>query len=377
MRRSVYLAVGMLAAPLLACSNTVSPPADSAVERAVTQAAGAIPYIQGVHVSALSVFDDPALVPTAFNDFGEVVGDSENGTTFTSTVFKWQSSRGLNFLRLPIDSFATASAISVNDHGQVVVQLMTIAPAGRSQTIEAAIWDWFGTVRILRPLGTGFSCEPTSLNNSGIVLGVCYSPDQGSNTYPTVWTRFGSPDALYSGGGGSPILGSAYAISDAGYISGQTGVVTGFVFSPTKQERLLTPSKASYPNRLNTGVSDSGWVAGQVFDTTFLHFEPAVWSGSGAVHVLYRSSLAEGSMTAISNEGIAVGEVTDSTTGLTVPIIWTAAHGLQRLPGLEHSNLLAKEAGAAVAINHVHQILGTIVLSTGQLRWVVWTLPIE
>ncbi|HTD59442.1 MAG TPA: hypothetical protein VK679_02265, partial [Gemmatimonadaceae bacterium] len=135
---------------------------DSKAERAVTQAPGSIPYIQGVHAAALPAFDDPALVPRAFNDWGEVVGDSFNLASSTpSTVFKWQATRGFQFLRLNPDSIPFASAVSVNDHGQVAVQLQ---PAG--QPIEATIWDWFGHVKVLRPLGRGFSCEPKSMNNS-------------------------------------------------------------------------------------------------------------------------------------------------------------------------------------------------------------------
>jgi hypothetical protein len=80
-------------------------------------------------------------------------------------------------------------------------------------------------------------------------------------------------------------------------------------------------------------------------------------------------------MTAISDDGIAVGSVTDSVAGLQVPVIWSQAAGLHRLPGLERSALLPKESGSVIAINHRHQILGTIVMSTGRVRTVVWTLP--
>lgn len=368
MHHSVRLASGILAASSLACSSSVSPSTDvSTVERAVSPAPAAIPYIPSVHVSALPAFDDPALMPTAFNDFGEVVGDSNNASTFTSTVFKWQSTRGFHFLHLPVDSFAEANAVSVNDHGQVAVELLTIPPTGRTQTIAAAIWDWFGNVRILRPLGAGYNCQPSSINDSGVLVGTC-------SVYPTVWTAFGTPDGLHVGGGGQPIQGSAYSISEAGYIAGQS-TAAGYVFTPTKQLIPLPPPKASIPNRINTGINDSGWVAGQVFDTTLLHYDPAVWTRRDSLHVLYRAAGSEGNMTAISDDGIAVGAVTDATTGLMVPVIWTAAHGLQRLPGLERSTLLVKEAGAAIAINRVHRILGYIVLSTGQVRWVVWTLP--
>jgi hypothetical protein len=373
MRRVI---VGLLAGLSLACSNATNPladPVDSKAERAVAQAPGSIPYIQGVHAAALPAFDDPALVPRAFNDWGEVVGDSFNLASSTpSTVFKWQATRGFQFLRLNPDSIPFASAVSVNDHGQVAVQLQ---PAG--QPIEATIWDWFGHVKVLRPLGRGFSCEPKSMNNSGIVLAVCYVPgqSQGANTYPTVWTPFGNPDGLHVGGGGSPILGIAGSISDAGYIAGQTPNSTGFVFTPTKQEILLPPARATYPTLLGAGVNDSGWVAGMVFDTVHLHFEPAIWARNDSLYLPYPASSGEGGMNSISDDGIAVGSVVDSVTGLGVPVIWTRANGLQRLPGLEGGALLAKESGTAGAINHVHQILGNIVMSTGRNRAVVWTLP--
>jgi len=177
------------------------------------------------------------------------------------------------------------------------------------------------------------------------------------------------------GGGGSPILGTVGSISDAGYISGQTGNSTGFVFTPTKQEILLPPARASYPDLLGAAVNDSGWVAGMVFDTIHLDFEPAVWTPNGSLHLPYPASSGQGIMASISDDGIAVGAVVDTVTGRQVPVIWTQAAGLQRLPGLEGSALLAKESGGVIAINHVHQILGNIVMSTGQNRAVMWTLP--
>jgi hypothetical protein len=177
------------------------------------------------------------------------------------------------------------------------------------------------------------------------------------------------------GGGGSPILGIVGSISDAGYVAGQTPNSTGFVFTPTKQEILLPPARATYPTLLGVGVNDSGWVAGMVFDTIHLHFEPAIWARNDSLYLPYPASSGEGGMNSISDDGVAVGGVVDSVTGLGVPVIWTRANGLQRLPGLEGGALLAKESGTAGAINHVHQILGNIVMSTGRNRVVVWTLP--
>jgi len=378
MRSAVGLAVGMFAAVSLACSNASNPLADSKMERDVTVPPGAIPYITGVHVAALPAFDNAGVEPVAFNDLGEIVGDSVSNTTFGSTIFRWVADRGFTFLHLPVDSFTIAYAFSVNDRAQVAVQLTDLGGTGHAPHIEAGIWDWQGDVKVLRPLGAGYSCDPYSINDSGVVVGDCYVPisgePQGSPFFATVWTAFGNPDGLYAGGGGQPFQGTATSISDAGYIAGTSSLnFTGFVFTPTKQLISLIPARASTPNRSNTGVNDSGWVAGSVFDSISLTWVPAVWTRGDSLHYLYRDQ--PGTMSDISDDGIAVGGIPDTTSGLNVPVIWTAANGLQRLPGLEGSALLAKESGVAVQINKVHQILGTIIMSTGQRRTVMWTLP--
>lgn len=365
MRTAVNLGVGLFAVVSLACSNATNPIADSKVDRDVTVPPGAIPYITGVHVAAIPAFDNqPALTVTAFNDLGEIVGDSANPVTFGNTSFRWRADRGFTFLRLPVDSFTIASAFSVNDLGEVAVQL------NESTVSEAAIWDGQGNVKVLPPLTAGYNCDPESLNDLGFLAGTCSTPD-GSVNYATLWTPFGTPSGLFVGGGGQPLLGSATSISDAGYIAGQT-TFAGYVFTPTKQLIPLPPTNASIPNRNNTGVNDSGMVAGAVFDTLTFNDDPAVWTHNDSLHVVYHGS---GNMTSISDDGIAVGTVLDTVAGVNVPVIWTAAHGLQRLPGLERSDLLSKESGGAEAINHIHQIIGGITLSTGQSRLVIWTLP--
>ena len=367
MRSAVGFVVGISAVLSLACSNATTPIADSRVERDVTVPPGAIPYITGVHVAAIPAFDDPAFSVTAFNDIGEIVGDSSNNVTFTSTVFRWTADRGFKFLNLAGDTLSNASALSVNDRAQVAIQVTHVGSA----TNQAAIWNWQGDVRVLRPLGAGFGCVPSSINDLGVLVGTCTDPS-GSPNFPTVWTPFGTPVGLLVGGGGQPIQGSATSISDAGFIAGQT-TFAGYVFTPTKQLIPLPPTNASIPNRQSTGVNDSGWVAGQIFDPNVEHDEPAVWTHGDSLHLVYGTG--EGNMADISDDGIAVGTVADTVAGVNVPVIWTAAHGLQRLPGLEHSNLLSKESGGAGAINKVHQIIGTITLSTGQTRVVIWTLP--
>lgn len=76
-------------------SNAASPVADSTMERDVPQAPGAIPYITGVHVAALTALDDPALFVRAFNDFG------------------------FRYLQIPTDSLGRPSNASAGHHHAV------------------------------------------------------------------------------------------------------------------------------------------------------------------------------------------------------------------------------------------------------------------
>ncbi len=87
MRVAVGLAGATFAAVSLACSNASNPLADSKMERNVTVPHGAIPYITGVHVAAIPAFDNEGVEPVAFNDLGEIVGDSVSNVTFGSTIF--------------------------------------------------------------------------------------------------------------------------------------------------------------------------------------------------------------------------------------------------------------------------------------------------
>jgi len=63
------------------------------------------------------------------------------------------------------------------------------------------------------------------------------------------------------------------------------------------------------------------------------------------------------------------------TLGVRVAVVWTAATGLHRLPGLEHEPALDKEASSVQAINHRHQAVGGILTSGGATEYVIWSLP--
>jgi hypothetical protein len=216
LRRYVCLAAALSA---VACTEAADPVAERAVTFAVARtSAGELPFDSDAHVSAIPAFDNSPFLPTAFNDWGEIVGDSGGGTIPTvGTVFKWQVQRGLRTLHVPVDSFTLAQAVAVNDHGQVAITLST--PNAGADVFRTAIWDWFGNVKILRPLSSQSRCGAAGINNEGVLLGTC---TVGANFtgVPTVWTPFGTPDALHLGGGSQVVTGGAIAISDSGYIFG-------------------------------------------------------------------------------------------------------------------------------------------------------------
>lgn len=356
LRSVVYATVPLSLVFALACSDQSNSTAlaPRQMEKSVTVDPAGLSFVQNVHLAALPAFDGDTDTPTALNDIGEVVGNGR------SSVFRWEGSRGFTRLPTPIDTFTQVLATDVNDKGQV---LLTLEDSLAIHD-EVAIWDWYGNLTVRRPLGEGMSCQANSINNLGVIAGNC-------NLIPTVWTAFGNPDALYPNGGGTFIPGGNLgSISDAGYI---TGITNGeyFEFTPTKHELAVST------NRLAGGggphnVNDSGWVAGTSPSST--NDSPAVWTTGLVYNDVYANG--DGQMTAVTDDGIAVGYVNEGfPTDIVVPIIWTKANGVQRLPYLEPGSNGQHETGQALHINKSHQILGWVQLASGQKRWVMWTLP--
>lgn len=359
LRSVVSCAVGVFAISALACSDATNPTADSTMRRAQAAAATPIPFAPNVHTAAIPAFDNPDFQPAAMNDLGEIVGDSALGV-----AFHWEADRGLTTLHIP-QSLVVAKA--VNNRAQVAIEVLGNGVPPEFYTVGT--WDWSGAVQLLRPLTVNATCFADAINDSGVIVGTCggggHLPSAG---YATLWTAFGTPDALHIGGGSTLVPGEATAITDAGLLAVSAENGNGSLFTAAKMSIPIPPAGASFP----AAVNDSGGIAGKVTDAnTVSGFDAAVWTNDDSLH-----NLGEGAMHAISKEGIAVGTVKDPATSVSYPVIWTAAHGTQRLPGLEGGPGLARESGTAIAINARHQILGSVVLSTGGgTRWVLWTLP--
>jgi hypothetical protein len=395
MHRSVVrLVSGSLLLVTFGCSETQTPLMASARQSLASAAVTSLAYAPGVHVSAIPALDGANYSANGLNDWGEVVGQYTNPANVApSSAFKWEGSRGLTLL--PPDTAYPEyeyGAAGVNDSGLVALGIDSDS-GGRAGT-----WGWFGQVKHLRMLSSftnGMyipSCQMAGINDHGVTVGTCnivgYDGESPGGTVPTVWTAYGTPDALFPGGGTNPVQGYAYAISDAGYIAGYQQITNSgklpvaYVFTPMKQFALLMPLPVDSiePATEAFAVNDSGYAAGFSSDNSLTPCGSGFRRAAAWLRGLTPVDLGVcGQAVGLTDDNIVVGNAVDSTgigaTSTTHAFIWTAARGVLRLPGLEGGTALSQETSTVVAVNHVHQILGTIITSGGLQRTVVWTVP--
>ena len=332
-----------------------------------------MPYATGVHTASVPL---PAGCETgSLNDWTELTGSCSPGDTGTAVVFRWDRARGIQYLTFS-NSDTTASPRRVNNSGQVLVELSTFT-GGPSP--NAAIWEWSGALRLLRPVSTYASyCLPGGINDLGAVVGGC---DVSLNFFATTWTPFGTPDVVNVAGG--PALGGgafATAISDAGYVAGWGGPDdNAWLFTPSRQLLIL-------PMLQNVGayamqamaVNSSGAAAGNAeTGNGNCPNEAVVWLQPDSVTDLGVCGQALG----ITDDNVVVGTGTPNGAeplDSTFAFVWTAAGGLRRLPNLFGNS--TRQNSSASAINRKYQIVG--VLRSGPRNalsnptyTMLWTVP--
>jgi hypothetical protein len=344
-----------------ACSTHSDPVASmdrSQVQVADTLTRDSFPFAPNVHTAALPTL--PAtLNPSGFNDFGEVVGASGN------QAWHWEGSRGLAFFAKPLE-YTVVDVENVNNRGDVAVNVTP--DTGTNRSVQAAYFDWFGALHVLRPLSRSTpSCAIKAINDSREAIGECFS---GGLFLPTIWTPFGTPVPVEPGGGAPLKTGLIVSLANSGYIFGYDTNLVGFTFSPGRQLQHLRPAMQF----ITGGLNDNGQVTGEILDGHIPNrpFEAAAaWLSDSA-----RELGINGAGWAISDDSIVVG-ISDATYGNAFGFVWTVGTGVQRLPGLEHLAVLDQESVNTfrMFMNKKRQILGRITKSDGTQTYVMWTLP--
>jgi probable HAF family extracellular repeat protein len=350
---------------LVACSDGVAPILTPVAGGAVgaSRTAGLPPLAYGVHTSELPGLDTYYI--DAFNDWGEVVGET-GPTDSVSVAFHWQIQRGITQLFVP--GTTGSGAVDVTDDGEVAV-----LPFYANAPYQAARWSWGGAFQLL-PLVSTWSlplpdsqpnCFPVRINIHHVILGYCQVIGL-SPSVVTVWTASGRPTPVFFSGG-AVLQGYPQGLSDEGIAVGRqvttAGTEVAFVYN------MNTGAYASLPvpsGAVTTGayaVNDSGWVVG---GTNIGCGHIAAWLSGRTYHDVGVCGLPTG----ISNDGTVVGVTEDTTTFVEYAFIWTPDSGVRRLPGVTAHDFSSQ----AIAINRVHQVLGTVEIA-GVQHAVIWTLP--
>ena len=367
---------------LVACSDATSTAPFRPRNNVTSTSSASYPFVQGAHVAAMPGLDASDHAINALNDWDEFAGLQSMPGGVGVTPMHYQTTRGLT-----VYSPATfdAAAMGVNNKGQVVI----VNDYDFGPPWSAAIWDWFGNVRQLPLLSTygGASatnwCEPWAINNSGEVAGSCQVDGQPVQL-ATIWKPDGRPWALRVNGNGPFVeqIHSGVGLSDSGYVTGQLKDGTGFVFTPRQQLEVLPKyvlnGKSNWVQP--SYVNNIGQATGHA---TILPANPS-WCTDHALAWLTPGTITDlgfcGEPKGITDDGIIIATLEAAPTDSSgqahlMAVIWTAKKGVQRLPGLEGGSALNLDNSTVSAINHRHQIVGVWWTHDGAPHFVLWTLP--
>jgi hypothetical protein len=338
-RCTPFVTVVCTLAALAACTDSAAPPtATPSVIRDLT-----VPVATGVTVQVLPGLNGAS--PRSIDEFDEVVGSTSAGVPFY-----WSASRGVVLLAHP--GYATAVAVSINDHG---------AMSGTAGGTTPVVWEPLPGGQF-QPFEKPASqnCTAAGLNFDGDFVGTCTG---GGVSYGTVFNWHGAP---------TETAGYQYnAISDDGWIAGAenngTAATAAIVIDPSGTLTVLKGHDgATHMYSAVNAVALHGYLAG--YSTEEGCTQAIVWGLFTANHDTWPSNLlgACGEATGITPEGYVVGF---SFSGWA--FVWdeNPGPGLQALPGLGTSG----ETSKAVAIS-LNDALGTIT-SNGVTYTVIWHLP--
>ncbi|MBL7661843.1 hypothetical protein JNK13_03720, partial [bacterium] len=168
-----------------------------------------------IHQNSTSVFlDHPIQNTEAFgiNNNNTVVGYTWDAGVQANVAEKWDSN-GIRSHIGQYQNFTDTYAIDVNDSGVVI---------GRSfdrNTNQQAAWVWEnGVFRGLAPSRENFTCIPSAINNSNIIVGTCRS-ENPFQSYAVAWLSDNTVHEL-QGPAGAIFQSYAYGINNSGEIVG-------------------------------------------------------------------------------------------------------------------------------------------------------------
>lgn len=289
---------------------------------ATTLAALSIVFVAGAQATdapwKVTQIGDRASAAIAVNDAGFV---AETVGTSPSRAAIWKD--GVTTL-LPLpDSAVGSNAVGINAHGDVVGAVQLQYEDGPTQT-EAALWPAAGGVTLLGFLpGGGFS-GATDINDSGVVVGAA-SSSGGYRGF--VWSGNGPMEALATPPGTTEAF--AQAINNKGQIVG--GADAGYVPAPPPPPvavlwdqgvPITLPPLAEGAVAYATDINDFGQIVGNSAPTgiPWLVRDAVLWQ-EGQVTDLGSLGGYFAIASAINNDGVAVGTMTD-TSGLTHAVLW-------------------------------------------------------
>jgi hypothetical protein len=342
LHRVVRLTTLLLVVPFAACSNAIDVTGVS--HSAFAAQTVPVPMAPIIHISSINGMTLPNWQPIAMNDWGEIVGQYGSGLPF-----KWTGAHGYYVDSANFGGNFSCLANAVNNNGEMAVD------CGQAPTVSLV--DWFNHARPLRLLSTWEpppgtkpeevpGCTIWSVNDAGVAAGSCSIPF--GPTFATVWTAYGTPDALFPPSSNTAIQGGAYGISNTGIMVGVDNQKnTGFIYGPNHQVTYLPP----LGNSIAVHINDSSWAIGTIASTS----EIVAWINDSLVDLG-----TTGTAIGVSNNGEIIGN--SPTIG---GFVWTRAHGLRYLPGVNNQGL-----SKAVAINNSEQIV-----TQQGMQFLVLTLP--
>ena len=325
------------------------------------------------------------------NNRGEVVGVSETATG-AARVFIWTRRNGMTALAGMEES---ASAVAINNHGQVV---------GR-KGIGAFLWSPGGVIQefsaIPEPLPVrpnDYSYFPTDLNDNGQVLLM-------NGTFAYVWSNDHAPQWVMC----ADEWNLAYGINNRGQVVGESDLGRavewenptsgahsgydfrlGFVWDPdTRHCRRIQTADWAATNAV--AINDDGVIAGEGNRQTHRDHNPlyrlsllgvpsplrmtasggfdftllGTLGGSGLVGGPFSSPVA-GSGEAVNDRGDIAG-YSFTASGARHAFVWTRSGGMKDL------GTLGGAESVAMGINAKGDIAGWSLDAAGNRRAVLWT----